>query len=101
MRYKIKIKGNRQHLFTYEEAHGFDYSYNAKLNTIRFHTMEDTKIISDADADFYIWMDERWYLFDQMIPLHSKYNKMLIEAQSKGFNNVFELIYSNGGMYHD
>lgn len=100
-RYKIEIKGNRQHLFTFKELYGFKYTYNLRLNTYRFHTYECTKIIGEHDADFYIWIDGRWFLFDHTTSLNSRYNKMLIEAQKKGFNNVFELVYSKGGMYHD
>ena len=94
MRLKIRIKDNRDHLFTFKEAFGHKYRYNSELNTYKFHSNEDTKIVYEDDADFFMWIENRWILFDHTISLQNKYNKMLIDSQLKGFNNVAEHLCS-------
>ena len=88
--YKVEVKENAKYKYQTHYAEGYNYKFRTteKLIFERYNA-SDLKFLKD-DVNVYFEENNEWYLIDHTLWLSDKYNKMLIEAQKRGFKNVYE-----------
>ena len=93
--YKLQVKENAKHKYETHEALGFNYKTTTTEKIIfERANANDLKYYKD-DVNVYMFNNDRWLLIDHTLTLNNIYNKMLIEAQMKGFDSVFDMFHAS------
>lgn len=93
--YKLQVKEIAKHKYETHEALGWNYKTTTTEKVIfERKNSNDLKYFKD-DINMYLFRNNKWYLIDHTLLLSNKYNKMLIEAQDKGFECVFDMFHAS------